>query len=1255
MHPHDSPFHQHGNLRRAYGLISLLLILLGLIFSYWSWRQMEHRVHDDLKTVVEISQHGVDNYFLRLQVALTEFAADQAQDQRLNHPEALQAELTRFLRANPELQDAQLLDAEGRLLAAATRSKTGEILAVPLDMRVPQAQRMPDRFIGRPIFDAQRQAWLIPLHHVFHDPANRQSYELTATLLPDALHAFWQHAPITREAVIGLMGHDGYLLSYFPLPSLAKREAMFGQPRTGTLIQLIRAGKLPRDGLIEGHSSLEKQPKFYAFHQLAHFPATLFVSVPSGYLWLAWWRVVQVPLLFALLLYLTTLGLGFWLRRTYVNMQLSQQQANATRQQLASIVHASTDAIYSSSTTGIIETWNHGSEQLLGYMADEIIGKNISLLVPPHLTDEHLMFRAQVLSGSPVMNIETVRLSKHGVEIDVSLSVSPIFDAFGKVSGFSAIVRDIRSAKATRQHLQLMQTAIENLSEMVMITKADDIDGAGPEIVYVNHAFEMITGYSESEVIGKSPRFLQGKNTDKDELARIKAALREGQAFQATLINYTKSGREYWAELDISAIRNHAGAITHFVAIEQDISQRKINELQFTKLNHRLAEERDRFSLAVGAGNIGVWEWDLKSNRLTWSDRMYEMYGYPAGSRPSAYQTWANSLHPLDKETADLEITQASLAGLNYNSVFRIIRPDGTLRYIRVDAITKCDNEGAPIKMIGLNIDITERVENEQAVLAAKLQLEEINNQLEEKVLLRTVELETAKNQAVAASLAKSQFLANMSHEIRTPLNSVIGMAHLAAQANSPEALNDYLGKISLSGYHLLGIINDILDFSKIEAGMMHLEYLEFDLIDTIQNAAMMLEQRAHAKGIRLRVDLAADLPHWVSGDAVRLSQVMVNLISNAVKFSGRGEVVITVKPMPSVGDVLSKSEPDKKDRMPIYFSVSDQGIGIAPEIQPELFASFKQADSSTTRVYGGTGLGLSISQKLVQMMGGEINVNSQVNVGSTFSFELPMNVARQDAPTSPAKLDTAKLAGLRVLLVEDHPFNQQIIADNLALIDVAVTIASDGFTALTLAQAEPGFDLILMDVQMPGIDGYETTRRLRKLAGYQQVPILALTANASQSDKSLALACGMNDFLTKPINQAILFQTIAQWVQQQAPDINEAHYDLNVLAQMLGGDPTLMRKFVGRFIESMQTGLATLHTQWAAHDIAAMAKVGHQLKSTALSVGAVILGEQAKAMAALKTVDDAARAGELLQQMQAEFALIGELLRQEPIVTATD
>ena len=611
-------------------------------------------------------------------------------------------------------------------------------------------------------------------------------------------------------------------------------------------------------------------------------------------------------------------------------------------------------------------------------------------------------------------------------------------------------------------------------------------------------------------IYGVSPEAFQGTYADwssrvhPDDLSQAKPDLSDEEA------NYSREfriirpdGTIRWIMVLAFRQRNPQGEITRIIRVNLDISDRKKAEQQLQKLSERL-------ELALQAAQIGVWEYDYASDRLFMDDRMLAIYGISPEAFQGTYADWSNRVHPDDLLHAQPDTSNEQTI---CNREFRIIRPDGTIRWIMSFSLRQRNPQGEVVRAVGMNLDISDRKQTE-------LQLQRINEEL------------------LRATRLKDEFLANMSHELRTPLNAILGMTEILQEEIFGD-LNDRqrqsLRTIEKSSNHLLELINDILDVAKIEAGQVNLFCQPCNIESLCQSSLIFIKQQAFSKNIQLETEIPANLPS-INLDERRIRQVLINLLSNAVKFTPDGGNIDLKVSYISFLDEANRTSNGAITCDIIEISITDTGIGIAPDQIKRLFQPFVQVEGSLNRSYSGTGLGLALVKRLVELHGGKVRLTSELGAGSCFTIALPIapfceNLAVESETGNlnpPDAIEPAIVDAPMILIAEDNDANISILVEYLSLKGYPLVVTHNGKIAIELAQ-ETQPDLILMDIQMPEMDGLEAIQCIRQIPELAHTPIVAITALAMEGDRDRCLAAGANAYLSKPIKLKQLAQLIQE------------------------------------------------------------------------------------------------------------------------------
>ncbi|TAN70402.1 MAG: PAS domain S-box protein [Methylobacter sp.] len=871
------------------------------------------------------------------------------------------------------------------------------------------------------------------------------------------------------------------------------------------------------------------------------------------------------------------------------------------RQQQALDDHAIVSA---ADAAGAIIYANDRFCQISGYSRNELLGKNHRIVKSSEHPPEFYADMWRTIVRGNIWRGEVCNKGKDGHLYWVETSIVPFLDNSGRPYQYVSIRTDITHIKEAELRLRLLERAVEASASSISMADANKPD---MPLIYVNPAFERITGYSRDEVLGRNCRFLQGKELDQPGLDGIRAVLREGRVGEVLVHNYRKDGTPFWNDLRIAPVHDEQGRLTHFIGISDDVTERR-------EADDALRKSEERLRRSQLYANIGTWDWNIQTGTLICSERISSLFGYPESKRENFYKNYFNNIHPDDRQCVIDAIDACVQQGVEFNIEFRCIWPDGSVRWLLERGDVVRDGDGTPLNMLGVVQDITERKLAELKILEKQERLVIFNHIIEnvadgvitidstgiirsfnpaaEKlfgysasevvgrnvnvlmpepyhsehdqylarynagqpagIIGKQVELEgrrkdgavfplelavttmdidktkhfagilrdiserkqyeraiiTARDEAEHANNAKSEFLSNMSHELRTPMNAILGFGQLLEiDTGLNEDQADYVDEILKAGRHLLELINEVLDLAKIESGNINLSLELLSCAELIAECLALIKPIAQDRGITINDTVIG--AYVIRADHTRLKQVLLNLLSNAIKYNRpQGEVSIQVTVQEGV----------------VRLTVSDTGYGIPAARQQEVFQPFLRLGAEETEIEG-TGIGLTISRRLMDMMGGSIGMESEEGRGSTFWIELPEveseTIIRGNDLEQAITAEQTVIGESRytVLYIEDNPANLRLVAQILGRnSQVRLITAHTPELGLELASARHPA-LILLDINLPGMDGYQVLSVIRSLALLKNTPVIAISANATSHDIERGIEAGFDDYITKPID----------------------------------------------------------------------------------------------------------------------------------------
>ncbi len=741
---------------------------------------------------------------------------------------------------------------------------------------------------------------------------------------------------------------------------------------------------------------------------------------------------------------------------------------------------------------------NNSFCNMLELSRDELIGRR-----PPEFADEesralHEQMTSKI-KDTEQRQYEVTFVTKSGNPVFTKVNATSIYDDNGEPAGAFAFISNITKEKLAEKKLE------ENIKELDFQKSALDhhaivsITDVKGNITYINDKFCEISGFSRDELIGQNHRIVKSGDHSTEFYNNLWKTIANGKTWHGEIKNLKKGGGFYWVEATIVPFVGNDGKPFQYVAIRTDITELKHAE-------ESLRRSDDRHEKSMNFANIGTWDWNIITGDLLWSDRIAPLFGGEGGAMETSYDNFLAAIHPDDRQMVVDAVNNCVEKAVEYDIEHRVVWPDGTCRWLHERGDVVRDSQGNPQNMLGVVRDVTNRKEAEVA-------------------------LQKAKEDAETANQAKSDFLSSMSHELRTPLNAILGFTQLMQfNPSTPltEEQKDSTEQIIKGGNHLLELIDQVLELAKIEAGKMSLSIENVSLPELLDECSVMVRAIADKRNITVNANTEKCPEVEVLADHTRIKQVLLNLLSNGVKYNNEGGSL----------SIMTRLEGDGR----VHIAITDTGPGIPEDKHAGLFEPFNRLGHETSEIEG-TGIGLTITREMIHLMKGEIGFESEVGKGSTFWIEIPL--AKQDAEKNPEVLspkdDTSALDtaigsdGQRytVLYIEDNPANLRLMEGVMARIPSIDLISThNAELGLEMAEAESP-DLILLDINLPGMDGYEALERLKVNEDTSAIPVIAVTAQATKADIKRGRNAGFRGYITKPLQVPELLQIIKEVLEE--------------------------------------------------------------------------------------------------------------------------
>jgi len=1029
-----------------------------------------------------------------------------------------------------------------------------------------------------------------------------------------------------------------------------------------------------------------------------------------------------------------------------VNLQKNKlKESQKELKRLSLVASANEDGVLFMDSSSSISWINAGFQKISGYNSDELDGTPfIHLLKGKMNTKKAISAISKQLNKDFRLEIEVVIYRKDGTFFWARIAKQPIQDELSDLLHAFITVKDITLQKQSEHQLEILSRIAEDNINAVIIADAQG------RIDWINKSFTRMTGFTLEEVRGKKPgHVLQGPETDPETVAYLGKQVNTGEPFNCEILNYAKDGTKYWLRVSGQAIKNSAGEVTGFFALEEDITPQK-------EASQALQKSEKRFATLIGNLQSGIMLEDENRNVILTNQIFCDLFQFSGTPEDMVGSNCSSMIHKskllfrnpehfkkrvieiLETKqhiiSEEIELANGEYYERDFVPIFIGDQYSGHLwNYINITERKKYEErlkiQEAKYRNIiaNMNLGLLEVSQNDVIENANQsfchmsgYNLEELIGQKASEIFLKSTErttieiknkerdagisgfyqlaiknangerkwwlisgapnyddrgqitgsigihlditeqklleqeLKLARKKAEEASRAKESFLANMSHEIRTPLNAIVGMVRELSKEKITQKQNTYVNNAITASQHLLSIVNNILDISKIEAGEFQLENHHFKLRDLTDETYTIMKGQAQNKSLEFVAEVSESANKVFIGDSTRIRQIMINLLGNAIKFTNRGKVSLHC-------DAKSTS-PNETD---LKIVIEDTGIGMKKSYAKNIFSKFSQEDKSTARKYGGTGLGMAMTQELIHLMGGSIKIKSEIGKGTRIDIQLRLPLGDEKQTTKRKKTysyDTLK--GLHILLVEDNEINRLVASNALNIAGIKITEAYDGKEAIRKLKKK-SFDLILMDLQMPVMDGFTATKIIRKELQIK-TPIIALSANAFKNEIDRCLEAGMNDFITKPFEEDALLESIAEnigkeiKVNKAASPIASAEkidngsqlYDLTKLKEISRGNDDFVRKMINVFLESTPSALSQIIKAWQEKDFLTISKIAHQIKSSIDNMGIWSLSEEIRIVEKLALEEpDSPKLISSLEKLQKILKQVFELLQKEEIL----